>query len=66
MTEDDTFKRLQGLTFREAWEMYKCLLNTLKYEVSDLDDLVLKIDDKLIKYGWTVDRLCKEYIISND
>lgn len=55
MTEDDTFKRLKGLTYDECLEIYT--LNYLSY-IKDYPDCTVQdgwnhVDTILKPYGWT-------------
>lgn len=59
MTEDDTFKRLRGLTQQEASDMYdKVYEEAMQSEgtvtIKDVKDYV---DRALRPYGWSVERL---------
>lgn len=59
MNEDDTFKRLKGLTMEEAVEIYNSrytagMNNPTVISIKDLDDY---IELELRKYGWNLTML---------
>ena len=61
MTEDDTFKKLKGLTKEEAEEMYD-YLHRLGMESPDtrtIGDVLDFVEVRLIEYGWTLEKLGK-------
>lgn len=55
MNEDDTFKKLQGLTQAEASEMYDYLyqLGMDSPTTKTIQDVRDYVDERLRPYGWT-------------
>ena len=55
MTEDDTFKKLKGLTREEADEMYDYLhqLGMDSPTTVTVQDVIDFVDERLRPYGWT-------------
>jgi hypothetical protein len=56
MTEEDTFKKLKGLTWQEANEMFSVLYrqgmdSPTTYTLKDVEDYV---DIGLRPYGWSI------------
>lgn len=59
MTEDDTYKRLRGLTRQEASDMYNYLyrIGIDSPETHTMGDVWDYVNEKLKPYGWTCDML---------
>lgn len=60
MNEDDTFKKLKGLSFNEALKMYSDIFNT-SMPINGSIETTYIIEQKLNEYNWTIDRLGKEF-----
>jgi hypothetical protein len=61
--EDNTFRYLQGLTFAQALELYDTMYDDRK-DVSRYNDYsytLNEINEELLKYGWSVEKLQREY-----
>lgn len=65
MNEDDTFKKLKGLTFAQALELYDSLYEEHIYELKNHSKVVEIIDKVLNEYNWSVEKLGKEYYERN-
>ena len=61
MTEDDTFKKLRGLTKEEAEEMYDYLhqLGMDSPTTITIGDVLDFVNVRLVEYGWTIEKLGK-------
>lgn len=61
MTEDDTFKKLRGLTKEEAEEMYDYLhqLGMDSPTTVTIGDVLDFVNVRLVEYGWTIEKLGK-------
>jgi hypothetical protein len=59
MTEEDTFKKLKGLTYEEAEEMYDYLhqLGMDSPTTITIQDVIDFVDERFREYGWTVAKL---------
>ena len=59
MTEEDTFKKLKGLTYEEAEEMYNYLhrLGMDSPTTITIQDVIDFVDERFREYGWTVTKL---------
>jgi len=66
MSEEDTYKRLRGLTYDEAFDIYKRITDFYRLDNTPLpwDIVRVEIDKELRPYGWTYDRML-ETIITN-
>jgi hypothetical protein len=58
-TEDETFKKLQGLTLSQALEIYSAMSNDMG-PVS-YHNIMTEIDTELSKYGWSLSKLYGEF-----
>lgn len=65
MNEDDTFKKLKGLTKEEASEMYDYLhqLGMNSSTTRTVGDVLDFVNIRLMEYGWTLEKLGKNSII---
>ncbi len=61
MNEDDTFKKLKGLTKDEVLIVYQKLYDEAMQSSSTITygDVCDYIDDRLKPYGWTADKVRK-------
>ena len=65
-SEEDTFKKLKGLTHTEALDIHSDIYDKLVDEVGASNGIPISLlrercDHVLIPYGWTYDRLFEWY-----